>query len=112
MTRFAIAAELVQILMAWTAVVLLGSASMGMRMDALWRIVAFVWAWVASFVAGFVSIIGLIWGLIDVVWQLIIGTDGLSSGSRPARFVIRVIRWPVNLHVYAYTGRGSFQLLP
>lgn len=85
---------------------------MGKRVDALWRIVAFVWAWVASFIAGFVSIIGLIWGLIDVVWQLIIGTDGLSASSRPAMFVKRVLMWPVNLHIYAFTGSGSFQLLP
>ncbi|RLM32617.1 hypothetical protein [Haloarcula sp. Atlit-120R] len=83
-----------------------------MRADALWRVWAFIWAIPASFVASIVSIVGLVWGIVDVLWQLIFGTDGLSSSSRPAGIVKGVLLWPVDLTIYAFTGDGGMMWLP
>lgn len=85
---------------------------MGMRKDALWRVVAFLWAIVAGLVAGIVLTVGLFVGLIDIAWQLVLGRDGLSSDSRIMDFIKRVAWWPVNLEVYALTGDGEMQWTP
>ena len=85
---------------------------MAKRMDAVWRILAFLWAFVAAFVVSLVAIVAIVWGAIDVLWQLVLGSDGLSSSSSPARLIRRTIMWPVNLQLYAFLGEGSFQLLP
>lgn len=85
---------------------------MGQRKEALWRVAAFAWSFVAGFIAGFVAIVGFFWGLIDVIWQFITGSDGLSSSSTPAMWVKRFLIWPIDLLVYAFTGDGEFELLP
>lgn len=85
---------------------------MSKRMDALWRVAAFIWSVPAGIVSSFAMIVGLLWGIVDVVWQLILGSDGLSASSMPAKWVKRLIMWPVNLTVYAITGSGDFQLWP
>lgn len=86
---------------------------MGMRMDALWRILAFLWAYtVGGIVATIAVIIGIVWGLVDVTWQLITGRDGLSSSSRPAEIVRESIWWPIRLTVYSLTGKGEMEWLP
>lgn len=82
------------------------------RSDALWRLVAFVWSLVAGLAASVVIIIGMVWGIVDVVWQFITNRDGLSSSSRPAKFVKGVITWPIDLQVYAFTGSGRMMWLP
>jgi hypothetical protein len=81
---------------------------MSKRMEALWRIWAFVWSIPASFVATIVGFVGLIWGIADVAWQLVTGGDGLSESNRAAEFVIDVLYWPIDLVVFAYTGDGEF----
>lgn len=85
---------------------------MAKRMDGLWRIVAFLWSFVAAFVASIAVVVGIVWGAIDVFWQLITGSDGLSASSWPADLVSRTLRWPVDLQVYAYTGAGEMMWLP
>jgi len=85
---------------------------MGNRKDAVWRIAAFLWSWVASFGSAIGGFIGLIWGAIDVLWQLITGRDGLSGSSTPADWVTRLVMWPIDNLVYAFTGNGEIELLP
>lgn len=85
---------------------------MSKRTDALWRVAAFLWAWVATIAASIVAVVGIIWGTLDVAWQLVVGSDGLSSSSMPAMWVKRILRWPIDLQIYAFTGDGEFMLLP
>jgi len=85
---------------------------MGQRKDALWRIVAFVWSYVAALVASVVLLVGIVWGAIDVLWQLVFGSDGLSASSTPAMLVRSTLLWPVDLMIYAFTGAGEMQWLP
>jgi hypothetical protein len=60
---------------------------MAQRKEALWRVVAFLWALVASFLLQFVVVIGFIWGIVDVLIQLISDRDVLMADSTPARVV-------------------------
>lgn len=85
---------------------------MSKRMEALWRIAAFLWSLVAGFVAGIVLFVGMFVGAIDVAWQLLLGSDGLSESSWTMDFLRRVAMWPVNLTVFAITGSGEMQWLP
>jgi hypothetical protein len=81
---------------------------MAKRTEALWRIWAFIWSIVASFIASIVMLVGFVWGVVDVLWQLVTGGDGLSASSRPAEFVADVLYWPIDLTVFAFTGDGEF----
>lgn len=85
---------------------------MAKRTDALWRIWAFIWAFPASFLASIVSVIGLLWGIVDVLWQLVSGRDGLSASSGPAGIVKATLLWPTELMIYAFTGDGGMMWLP
>lgn len=83
------------------------------RMDALVRVWAFIWAWtVGSIVITVVTIIGLLWGIIDVLWQFIINSEGLSEGSRAAEIVTDTLQWGIDLVVYALTGKREFMWFP
>lgn len=83
------------------------------RVDALVRVWALLWAYVVgSIIAGVVFIVGLIWMLVDVVWQLIAGSDGLSATSMPAQWVQATFMWIAGQTNYALTGSGEFMWLP
>lgn len=94
--------------MTLTILAMLGSY----REDALMRVLAFLWAFVAAFVVGIVGIIALIWGLIDVVWQLVFNSEGLDETGFAPEFVANTFWWAVDLEVYAFTGRKKFMWLP
>lgn len=85
---------------------------MSKRMDALWRVVAFVWSLVAAFIVQFILLFAMLWGAIDVLWQLIVGSDGLSSTSTLGSFINDSLYWPVDNMVYAFTGSGGLEWLP
>lgn len=88
---------------------------MGQRMDAGERVITLVYQWIIGlWVAGIVTIVGMIWMVIDVLWQAILGTEGLSSSSRPAQVVAGVLQWTGGQFLYALTGGGDggFRLLP
>jgi len=86
---------------------------MGMRVDALLRVVALLWVYtVGALIASVVGFIGLLWMLVDVVWQLITGSDGLSSTSTPANWVKGTFMWIAGQTNYALTGSGDLMLLP
>ena len=86
---------------------------MGKRGDALWRIAALIDQAVLGYILAFiVGIVGLVWMVVDILWQLIAGSDGLSSSSTPAMWVDRFFSWSYEQTVFAITGKGSFQLLP
>lgn len=87
--------------------------SMENRSNAVWRIIMLLWAWtIGGLIAGVIMVVGLIWGVVDILWQLILGTEGLMSDSRPAQFVSGSLHWFAEVHAYAFTGNGSVNFLP
>jgi len=86
---------------------------MGMRVDALLRVFALLWVYtVGALISTVVFFIGLLWMIADVVWQLIVGSDGLSSTSTPANWVKGTFMWIAGQTNYALTGSGDLMLLP
>jgi len=86
---------------------------MGMRVDALLRVVALLWVYTVGLLLGTIVLtVGILWMIVDVIWQLIIGTDGLSATSVPARAVNGVFMWFGGQTNYALTGSGDFELIP
>lgn len=87
--------------------------AMSTRKDAVVRAWAFLWGlFVGSFILGLALIVGIVWGGIDVLWQAIVGSDGLSSSSSPSRWVRGTYEWHADTMAYSFTGAGSFQWLP
>lgn len=86
---------------------------MGQRGQALWRIWAFIWSiTVGAILVGVIGLIGIIWGVIDVLWQLISGKNTLNENSRPATIVYETLMWDIHLLVFALLGRKQFRWLP
>lgn len=85
---------------------------MGRRWDALWRVVAFLWSIVAAFILSIAIIGAMIYGVVDVLWQLFLGSEGLSENGSLASWIKRLLMWPVDLEIYAFTGDGEMQWLP
>ncbi|MFW5938321.1 MAG: hypothetical protein ACOCSN_05185 [Halanaeroarchaeum sp.] len=86
---------------------------MGKRVDALWWIWAFIWVNTFGYLLALVVVtVGFVWGLVDVLWQLIVGTDGLSASSTPAGWVQSSLTWLVEQEIYAFTGANDFAWLP
>lgn len=85
---------------------------MSQRMEALWRIAAFLYGLLASFVTSIVTFVGIIWMIVDLAWQLLSGRNDLSENSYPARLVSGTLRWNVDLLVFSLTGDGEMQWLP
>ena len=83
------------------------------RKQALWRLLAAIWAYtvgaVIAFVVGFV---GIIWGIIDVVLELFFNRDALSSSSTPATLLNGAIEWQMEMQMFIFTGKGEFEWLP
>lgn len=86
---------------------------MSKRKDAIVRVWAFIWVntfgWLLAMV---VTTLGFIWGIVDVIWQLILGSDGLSASSTPAGWISDSLEWLVGQEIYAFTGANSFQWIP
>jgi hypothetical protein len=83
------------------------------RKDALMRVFALLYAWfIAALIAGLVAIAGLIWMVIDVLWQFLVNSEGLSENGRAADIVASALEWNMELNVYALTGKKEFMWLP
>ena len=83
------------------------------RGQALWRILAFFYgATITTLLTAVVTVVGLIWGIIDILWQLVTNRNDLGETSTPARVVEGVLMWNVRLLVYSLTGAGRFEWLP
>lgn len=81
---------------------------MAYRREAVMRIWALIWqvtvGYVAAAVIGFVAIA---WMVLDVIWQLITGKEGLDSGSSIAGHIDNAFEWTASQTVYAVTGGGD-----
>ncbi|MCL9818323.1 hypothetical protein [Natronocalculus amylovorans] len=84
---------------------------MSQRSQAVWRIFAFVYSLtIAAIISSVVTIIAIVWGAIDVLWQLISGRNTLSENSKPATVVTATLRWNVEMLIFATTGGGVKRL--
>jgi len=84
---------------------------MAQRSQGVWRIIAFAYALtIGAFVSGIVTMIGIVWGAIDVVWQIITGRNDLSEDSKPAKIVSGTLMWNIEMIVFATTGGGPKRL--
>lgn len=82
------------------------------RREALWRVVAFLWSLLALFILQFVLIFAFVWGLVDVILELVTDRDFLMEDSSPAMAIKSFIRWPVELLLFAFTGHGGMMWTP
>lgn len=85
----------------------------GLRMDALLRVFALIWAWFFGAILGSIAFtIGLLWMVLDVLWQLITGREGLSASGMLASWLQGIVQWGAMQTNYALFGDGEFKLLP
>lgn len=85
------------------------------RMQALWQVLALIWqAIILSIVTPIILLIGLIWMIIDVLFQFIFNSNGLSAQMAPAQFIKDLLKWHSGQLTFAITGGGdgSFMLTP
>jgi len=81
---------------------------MSKRTEALWRIWAFVWQGTIGYLALIVmGTIAFVFGVIDVLWQLLAGSDGLSESGTVGSHIGEAFSWSVGQTVYALTGGGD-----
>lgn len=77
------------------------------RLQALWRIVALVWAaTVGSVLFAIIVVAAVIWGVLDLFMQLVFNSNILSERSRPAFVIINTWKWWAGQWTYAFTGGG------
>lgn len=83
------------------------------RRQALMRIWVFLWQiTVGALINGVVSIIAFVWAIVDLLWQLIWGGDGLSKDATPAEWVSRTLSWTTQQTIFVLTGAGDGQWVP
>jgi len=87
---------------------------MSKRTEALWRAVALLWAWtIGGLIAGVVMFIGAILGIVDIILQLVLGSDAISRTGMSMTAVAESVMWWADVHVYAFTGKGDgFNWIP
>lgn len=87
---------------------------MSKRTEAGWRIIALLWAWtLGGLLAGVVSFLGLILGVVDIILQLVLGTDAISRTGFTMTAISESLMWWADLNVFAFTGKGGgFEWLP
>jgi hypothetical protein len=84
---------------------------MGQRAEAVWRILAAIYGLtIAAIVSTIVFAIGVVWGIVDVIWQLVTDRNDLSEDSTPAMVVGGTLRWNVEMLIFALTGGGPGRL--
>jgi len=54
-----------------------------------------------------VASIALVFGVLDVLWQLITGRDGLSSSGAVGNHIGEAFSWSAGQTVYSFTGGGD-----
>ncbi len=86
---------------------------MSKRIEALWRLWTLVWQATVGGVLNFVvGILALVWAIVDLLWQLIAGSDGLPADSTPGQWVSRTLSWTTQQTIYVITGAGDGQWRP
>ena len=83
------------------------------RSEAFWRIVA-AFTYLPLALAGFTLflIIVVVWWIVDVLWQLTLGSEGLSGSRGSEGIVVRFWDNLVGNIEWVILGRGKFQWMP
>ena len=85
---------------------------MEQRYQALWRILAAIYAFtIASIVTAIAFVVGFVYGIVDVLWQLVSDRDDLSEDSKPAMIIGETLRWQIEMLIFAFTGGGPKRLI-
>lgn len=86
---------------------------MASRTNAVWRIVALIWAWTLGSVLFTVIVtVGFAVAALDLLWTLITGREGFSPSGSVLGYVGNTWEWYADLHVYGFTGKGSMKWVP
>lgn len=85
---------------------------MSHRMESVWRVIAFLWAFVAIFILQFAIIVGIIVGAVDVLVEFILDRDFLPPDSSIHRVLRGLVLWPAMLLSFAITGDGGMMWTP
>lgn len=86
---------------------------MSQRTQAGWRILSAAYgATVGATITGVVGLVAIVWGVVDILWQLLTNRNDLSENSTPAKVVYNTLHWNLDLFVFFATGEGMFQWLP
>lgn len=85
-----------------------GRLHMSQRKQAVGRIWALLWQAVIGYLLAIViGVLAMAWMVVDILWQLITGRGGLSSSSKPAKWIKRTLEWSMGQTLYAITGGGD-----
>ena len=85
---------------------------MGNRKTAVYRLFAGFYGSIAEAVGLTIGgLLGIGYGLLWICWQLLTGSDANTDG-KIATAIQRLLQWPINLYIFAFTGKGTFQWLP
>lgn len=80
------------------------------RAQAGWRAASGAWLVTVGLVVGtIVVIVAAVWGLVDVILQLLLDRNVLSEGTRPAQWVAGTFYWAADQAAFAATGGGAGQ---
>lgn len=72
------------------------------------RIWALIWQATVGYVATIViGLIAFVWAIVDLLWQLVLGSDGLDSSSTTATHIGDAFRWSVGQTLFTITGGGD-----
>lgn len=83
------------------------------RRDALMRIFGAVWLFTVGYlISVLVMVFGIIYGVVDLVAQLLLNRDGLRESSGAAMWFNRGVRYGAHMTMYVVLGKDDFQWLP
>lgn len=78
------------------------------RMEALLRVWAFIWQGHLGYVLSVVfGIVGIIFMIVDVIWQLVWDSDGLDSQSTLSQAIQDAYQWNIGQTLFAFTSQGD-----
>ena len=83
------------------------------RAKALMRVWAAIWAMTfGALVSTVFGIVALVWGIVDVLLELILNRDGLSASNPAAQWTVRSLDWLHEQSLFVIVGTGGFEWLP
>lgn len=85
---------------------------MSNRKTAIFRLFASLYGTIAETIGLTIGgLLGVAYGLTTIFYQLVTGKE-INSNGKIATAIQRLLQWPINLYIYAFTGKGRFQWLP
>jgi hypothetical protein len=83
------------------------------RAKALMRVFGAVYLFTIGYVISIIVMtFGIIYGAVDLVWQLLANSDGLSESGTGAMWLERGFRYGAHMTMYVALGKDDFQWLP